>query len=129
MLEDHGMPGASGEPNASATPDPALDALLLHSGTPVHGADGMRLGTLSRDGFQDGRLFMRRVIGGPEIAVSESAIVRHDATGVYTDITWRELDAISSSPPPGSEMGLLDAFATGAEAAHANRFDENDIPG
>ncbi|HEX8036509.1 MAG TPA: hypothetical protein VF510_21810, partial [Ktedonobacterales bacterium] len=87
-----------------------------------------RLGTLSRDGFQDGRLFMRRVIGGPEIALPEATIVRHDATGVYTDITWRELDAVSSPPPPGSEMGLLDAFATGAEAAHANRFDETDIP-
>ncbi|MGZ3600292.1 MAG: hypothetical protein ACXWQR_08740 [Ktedonobacterales bacterium] len=127
MLEEHGEPGASDEPDVSATPDAALDALLLHSGTPVHGADGTRLGTLSRDGFQDGRLFMHRVIGGPEIALPEAAIVRHDATGVYTAITWRELDAVSS-PPPGSEMGMLDAFATGAEAAHANRFDETDIP-
>lgn len=128
MLEEHGKPGASDEPDVSATPDAALDALLLHSGTPVHGADGTRLGTLSRDGFQDGHLFMRRVIGGPEIALPEAAIVRHDATGVFTDITWPELDAVSSPPPPGSEMGLLDAFAAGAEAAHANRFDDTDIP-
>src|SRR5258707_58669 len=108
MLEEHGKPGASDEPDVSAPPDAALDSLLLHSGPRVHGADGTRLGTrlgtLSRGGFQDGRLFMRRVIGGPEIALPEAAIVRHDATGVYTGITWRDLDAVSFPPPAGSEM-------------------------
>jgi hypothetical protein len=128
MSDEHGMPGASDALDASAVPDATLDVLLLRSSTPVYGADGSRLGELSRDGFQDGRLFMRRVIGGPEIALPEDTIMRHDATGVYTDLSWRDLDALMPPPPPGSEMGLLDAFATGAEAAHADRFDDDDVP-
>lgn len=128
MVDDHGKPGEADEPQAAVTEDPALAALRLLRGTPVYGRDGTRLGELSRDGFVDGYLVLRRVMGGPEIQLPESVIVRHDATGVHTDLTWRELEALLPPPPPGSEMGLLDAFATGAEAAHANRFDEDDVP-
>jgi hypothetical protein len=128
MVDDHGKPGEADEPQAAVTEDPALAALRLLRGTPVYGSDGTRLGELSRDGFVDGYLVMRRVTGDPEIQLPESVIVRHDATGVHTDLSWRELEALLPPPPPGSEMGLLDAFATGAEAAHANRFDEDDEP-
>jgi hypothetical protein len=128
MVDDHGKPGEADEPQAAVTEDPALAALRLLRGTPVYGSDGTRLGELSRDGFVDGYLVMRRVMGDPEIQLPESVIVRHDATGVHTDLSWRELEALLPPPPPGSEMGLLDAFATGAEAAHANRFDEDDVP-
>jgi hypothetical protein len=128
MVDDHGKPGEADEPQAAVTEDPALAALRLLRGTPVYGSDGTRLGELSRDGFVDGYLVMRRVMGDPEIQLPESVIVRHDATGVHTDLSWRELEALLPPPPPGSEMGLLDAFATGAEAAHANRFDEDDEP-
>ncbi len=98
----------------------------LLTGTPVYGADGTRLGQLSRDGFQDGYLIMRRVFGSQEIALPEESILRQDATGVHTDLTWRDLDTLLSPPPPGSEMGLIDAFARGPEAA-ADRFDD-DMP-
>jgi hypothetical protein len=128
MVDDHGKPGEADEPQAAVTEDPALAALRLLRGTPVYGSDGTRLGELSRDGFVDGYLVMWRVMGGPEIQLPESVIVRHDATGVHADLSWHELEALLPSPPPGSEMGLLDAFATGAEAAHANRFDEDDEP-
>lgn len=128
MVDDHGKPGEADEPQAAVTEDPALAALRLLRGTPVYGSDGTRLGELSRDGFVDGCLVMRRVMGDPEIQLPESVIVRHDATGVHTDLSWRELEALLPPPPPGSELGLLDAFATGAEAAHANRFDEDDEP-
>jgi len=128
MVDDHGKPGETDEPQAAVTEDPALAALRLLRGTPVYGSDGTRLGELSRDGFVDGYLVMRRVMGGPEIQLPESVIVRHDATGVHTDLSWRELEALLPPPLPGSELGLLDAFATGAEAAHANRFDEDDEP-
>jgi len=128
MVDDHGKPGEADEPQAAVTEDPTLAALRLLRGTPVYGSDGTRLGELSRDGFVDGYLVMRRVTGDPEIQLPESVIVRHDATGVHTDLSWRELEALLPPPPPGSEMGLLDAFATGAEAAHANRFDEDDEP-
>ena len=128
MVDDHGKPGEADEPQAAVTEDPALAALRLLRGTPVYGRDGTRLGELSRDGFVDGYLVMRRVMGDPEIQLPESVIVRHDATGVHTDLSWHELETLLPPPPPGSEMGLLDAFATGAEAAHANRFDEDDEP-
>jgi hypothetical protein len=128
MVDDHGKPGEADESQAAVTEDPALAALRLLRGTPVYGSDGTRLGELSRDGFVDGYLVMRRVTGDPEIQLPESVIVRHDATGVHSDLSWRELEALLPPPPPGSEMGLLDAFATGAEAAHANRFDEDDEP-
>jgi hypothetical protein len=128
MVDDHGKPGEAGEPRATVPADAALAALRLLRGTPVYGRDGTRLGELSRDGFEDGYLVMRREVGGPEVQLPESVIVRHDATGVHTDLSWRELEALLPPPPPGSEMGLLDAFATGAEAAHANRFDEDDVP-
>jgi hypothetical protein len=128
MVDDHGKPGEADEPQAAVTEDPALAALRLLRGTPVYGSDDTRLGELSRDGFVDGYLVMRRVTGDPEIQLPESVIVRHDATGVHSDLSWRELEALLPPPPPGSEMGLLDAFATGAEAAHANRFDEDDEP-
>ncbi len=128
MVDDHGKPGEADEPQAAVTEDTALAALRLLRGTPVYGSDGTRLGELSRDGFVDGYLVMRRVMGDQEIQLPESVIVRHDATGVHADLSWRELEALLPSPPPGSEMGLLDAFATGAEAAHANRFDEDDEP-
>jgi hypothetical protein len=128
MVDDHEKPGEADEPQAAVTEDPALAALRLLRGTPVYGSDGTRLGELSRDGFVDGYLVMRRVMEGPEIQLPESVIVRHDATGVHTDLSWRELEALLPPPLPGSELGLLDAFATGAEAAHANRFDEDDEP-
>jgi hypothetical protein len=128
MVDDHGKPGEADEPQAAVTEDPALAALRLLRGTPVYGSDGTRLGELSRDGFVDGYLVMRRVMEGPEIQLPESVIVRHDTTGVHTDLIWRELEALLPPPLPGSELGLLDAFATGAEAAHANRFDEDDEP-
>ena len=128
MVDDHGKPGKADEPQAAVTEDPALAALRLLRGTPVYGRDGTRLGELSRDGFVDGYLVMRRVMGDPEIQLPESVIVHHDATGVHADLSWRELETLLPPPPPGSEMGLLDAFATGAEAAHANRFDEDDVP-
>jgi hypothetical protein len=128
MVDDHGKPGEADEPQSAVTEDPALAALRLVRGTPVYGRDGTRLGELSQDGLVDGHLVMRPVMGGPEIQLPESVIVRHDATGVHTDLSWRELEALLPPPTPGSEMGLLDAFATGAEAAHANRFDEDDVP-
>jgi hypothetical protein len=128
MVDDHGKLGEADEPQAGVTEDPALAALRLLRGTPVYGRDGTRLGELSQDGFVDGYLVMRRVMGGPELQLPESVIVRHDGTGVHTDLSWRELEALLPPPTPGSEMGLLDAFATSAEAAHANRFDEDDVP-
>src|SRR5215813_4879988 len=105
----------------------ALNALRLLHGTPVFGRDGTRLGALSRDGDQGGRLVMRCEIGVEEIAIPEDAVIHHDAHGVYTSLTWRDLDALVPPSPPGSEAGLLDAFATGAESAHANRFPD-DVP-
>jgi hypothetical protein len=118
--------GESHRPETTDTTDAALAALRLLRGTAVFGRDGTRLGMLSRDGFQDGHLVMRRVIGGPEIALPESAMTSRDATGVYTDLTWRDLDALAPRHP-GTEEGLRDAFATASEV-HANKFDEDDVP-
>jgi hypothetical protein len=122
MPQNDDVPADLAAPEA-ATPDMAPEALRLLSGTPVYGRDGTRLGMLSRDGYQDGSLVMRPEIGGREIALPESRIVRRDATGVHTDLTWRELDAVLP-PPPGSEMGLRDAFATATDV-HANRFEDD----
>jgi hypothetical protein len=134
MPEKHSSPGAPDE--APTAPDRDEDADItsgvtpdvprLLSGTPVFGRDGTRLGELTRDGEQDGHLVMHRMMGGPEIALPLSDVLHYDAAGVYTDLTWRDLDAKLPPPPPGSEMGLLDAFATGAEAAHANRFPDDE---
>lgn len=107
----------------ATTPDSAPEALRLLSGTPVYGRDGTRLGMLSRDGYQDGYLVLRPEIGGGEYALPESSIVRRDATGVHTALTWRDLDAVLPSPP-GSEVGLRDAFATATDV-HANHFEDD----
>src|SRR5258708_35520622 len=117
MVDDHGKPGEADEPQAAVTEDPALAALRLLRGTPVYGSDGTRLGELSRDGFVDGYLVMRRVTGDPEIQLPESVIVRHDATGVPTDLSWREREALLPPPLPGSGLGPLCAVAAGAEEA------------
>jgi len=128
MSAEDNIPDASALPRPTGTADPAQRALRLARGTPVFGRDGTRLGELSRDGEQDGRVMMRREMGGDEITLPLDAIVSRDATGVYTLLSWRDLDAVLPPPPPGSEMGLLDALATGAEAAHADRFADDDLP-
>lgn len=74
-----------------------LAALRLAQGTQVLGRDGTRLGLLSRDGIQNGYLIMRRMYGSPELALPESVVILRDATGVYIDLTWRDLDALT--PP------------------------------
>ena len=96
------------------------------SGTPVYGRDSTRLGELTRSGEQDGHLVMRRITGDPEIALPLSVVLHDDTAGVYTTLAWRDLDALMPPPPPGSQMGLLDAFAAGAEAAHANHFSDDE---
>ncbi len=124
----HDENGIRGDPNEREVPgmsdiEAAVPRLLR--GTPVYGKDGTRLGELTRDVGEDGRLIMHRVMGGPETALPEDVVTGIETAGVYTNLTWTDLDALLPSPPPGSEMGLLESFATGAEAAHANRFEDD----
>ena len=109
------------------TTDRALAAERMLAGTPVYGRDDERLGMISRDGMHDGRLIIRPGLMEDEIAIPASAIVRRDATGVYTSLSWRDLAAVLPPSRPGSEQGMLEAFSGGAEAAHADRFPE-DLP-
>jgi hypothetical protein len=105
----------------------ALAAERMLAGTPVYGHDDERLGEISRDGIHDERLIIRPGLTGDEIAIPASAIVRRDATGVYTSLSRADLAALLPPVRPGSERGMLDALSGGAEAAHANRFPE-DVP-
>ncbi len=100
----------------------ALAAERMLAGTPVYGRDDERLGEISRDGMRDERLIIRPGLTESEIAIPASAIVRRDATGVYTSLSQADLAAVLPPIRPGSERGMLDALSGGAEAAHANKF-------
>lgn len=113
------------EREMSVTADAESAAPRLLRGMPVFGRDGTRLGELTRDGDEGGVLVMHRIMGGPEIPLPEDVVTGIEPEGVYTNLTWNDLDALLPPPPPGSEMGLLESFATGAEAAHANRFEDD----
>jgi hypothetical protein len=103
------------------------EAPRLLRGMPVFGRDGTRLGELTRDGDEGGVVVLRRDRDEPELTLPEGVVTSIEAAGIYTNLTWSDLDALLPPSPPGSEEGLRDAFGTGAEAAHANRF-ENDEP-
>ncbi len=78
---------------------------------------------MSREGIQSGYLILRHLYGSPELVLPESVVFLRDATGVYIDLAWRDLDALTT-PRPGTAEGLLDAFAT-ATSAHADRFEDD----
>lgn len=107
------------------TTERAHAAERMLAGTPVYGRDDERLGEISQDGMRDNRLMIRPGLMADEIAIPASAIVRHDATGVYTSLSWADLAAVLPPIRPGSEQGMLDAFSGGAEAAHADKFPED----
>lgn len=104
------------------TAEAALAAERMLAGTPVYGRDDERLGEISRDGMHDDRLIIRPGLTESEIAIPASAIVRRDATGVYTSLSQADLAAVLPPIRPGTERGMLDAFSGGAEAAHADKF-------
>lgn len=125
----HDESGASDDPHQPETPDRSdaeSAAPRLLRGTPVFGRDDTRLGELTRDGDEDGVLVMHRITGGPEVTLPADVIARIDPAGVYTNLSWSDLDALLPPPAPGSEMGLLESFATGAEAAHADHFEDDE---
>src|SRR5690348_15865884 len=102
--------------------DLTLAAERALAGTPVYGLDDDRLGKISRDGMHDGRLLIPHVMLKDELSIAASTVVHRDATGVYTSLSWRDLEAMLPSSRPGSEQCMLDAFSGGAHAAHADRF-------
>lgn len=107
---------------AGGMAEAALAAERMLAGTPVYGRDDERLGEISRDGMRDDRLMIRPGLMESEIAIPASAIVRRDATGVYTSLSQADLAAVLPPIRPGTERGMLDALSGGAEAAHADKF-------
>ncbi|HST88356.1 MAG TPA: hypothetical protein VLJ14_08265 [Ktedonobacterales bacterium] len=107
---------------AGGAAEAALAAERMLAGTPVYGRDDERLGEISRDGMRDERLMIHPALTESEIAIPASAIVRRDATGVYTSLSQADLAAVLPPIRPGTERGMLDALSGGAEAAHADKF-------
>jgi hypothetical protein len=118
--------GERGTPESERADAKSVEEPRVLRGMPVFGRDGTRLGELTRDGDEGGVMVMRRDLDEPELTLPDGVVTSIEAAGIYTRLTWSDLDALLPPPAPGSSEGLRDAFGTGAEAAHANRFEDDE---